>query len=103
MVNQAYLNRLNTALIRCHWHRTSDFRHRLRRIRQASAGVDKDAATCALRLTGSVRDEAREIDGLYPIGVGIDHQRADRERDAVGDAAVLGMQPCEPLLPGQLV
>ena len=35
------------------------------------------------------RCEAAEIDHLHPLGLGIDQQRADRERDAIGNSARL--------------
>ena len=47
--------------------------------------------------------EAGEVDRLHPVGLGIDHQCADRERDAVGDAALLGVEPQQPGLAGQRI
>src|SRR5258707_13832774 len=44
----------------------------------------------------SANREVGQIDGLDPFGLRIDHQRADRERDAVGDSAVPVVQPEQP-------
>src|SRR6266702_2092578 len=40
--------------------------------------------------------EVSEVDRFHPCGLRVDHQRAHRERDAVGNAALLGVQPGEP-------
>src|SRR6188472_459053 len=50
----------------------------------------------------SANDEMREVDGLDPFGFRIDHQRADRERDAIGNAGLLGVQLEQPGLPREL-
>src|SRR3954467_354210 len=102
MVNEAYLNRLNTALMRCCPAARDQNTTSLAAIGVRNGGSERSEA---IRRSDSrsVRDEACEIDCLHPIGLGIDHQSADCERDAVGDSALLGVQPREPLLPSQLV
>ncbi len=40
----------------------------------------------------------RQVDGLYPFRFRIDHQRAECERDAVGNSAVLAVEPQQPFL-----
>src|ERR1700687_3619584 len=47
--------------------------------------------------------ETGKVDRLDPFGLRVDHQRADRERDAVGNAALLGVQLDEPGLAGELI
>src|SRR3981189_3126807 len=44
----------------------------------------------------SARREVNQVDRLDPLGLRIDHQRADRERDAVGDSALLVVQAEQP-------
>src|ERR1700758_3177109 len=51
----------------------------------------------------SAKREVREVDRLHPFRLRIVHQGTDRERDAVGDAALLGMQPAEPGLAGERI
>src|SRR6516162_223845 len=45
--------------------------------------------------------EACEVDRLHPLRFRVDHQRSDRERDTIGNAAFLRVQLEEPGLAGE--
>src|SRR4029078_4339676 len=47
---------------------------------------------------GSAHGEVGEVDRLDPLGLRINHQRPDRERDAVGDPSLLVVQAEQPAL-----
>src|ERR1700716_1578460 len=51
----------------------------------------------------SANGEVGEIHRLDPFSLGVDRQRADRERDAVGNAALLGLQTAQPGLAGERI
>ena len=75
MVNEAYLNRLNAGLLQ---------------------GFSREGGPSAY-------GEVGQVDYLDPIRLRVDQQRADRQRDAVGNSGLPGMQPHQPGLPGERV
>ena len=48
-----------------------------------------------------MKSEVGGIDGPHPLGVGINHQGADRERDAVGNSGLPGVEAQQPGLAGK--
>src|ERR1700730_1533541 len=49
----------------------------------------------------SANGEVAEVDRLDPFRLRVNHQRADRERDTVGNSAFLGVQLEQPRLAGE--
>src|ERR1700761_2245223 len=92
MVNEAYLNRVNEVLpsVRAVWS-------------SGAQRMPKRSANFESGQTRSSDHEAAEIDGLDPVGLRVDHQRADRECDAVGNSAFLGVQFEQPGLARQRI
>jgi len=51
----------------------------------------------------SAQCEVGEVDRFHPFGLGVDHQCAKCERDAIGNAGLFGVQPQQPGLTQQRV
>src|SRR5438067_1720696 len=95
MVNEAYLNRLNAGFTESVFERTG-----LVRVKKTSQSAKYWSRRLSRR---SVDGEVGHVDRFDPFGIGIDHQCADRERDAVGDSAFLGVQLDQPGLASERI
>src|SRR5713101_2329025 len=61
------------------------------------------ALTASYLRTRSANGEVGQIDRVDPFRLRINHQCADRERDAVGNSTVLGVELEQPVLAGERI
>src|SRR5260370_30948015 len=104
MVNEAYLNRLNAGFTRSVFGR-SGYRFAQRKRVKTKTGARSvliESEPIGLQAR-SANGEVAQVDRLDPFRLGVNHQCADRERDAVGNSAVLGVQLEQPGLAGERV